>query len=304
MRYRLLGKTGIAVSEIGLGCASYWGKASFSESTAIEIVRVAVANGVTLFDTGHSYSGGNAEVRLGRAIRSVRHDSALVVSTKAGTRIADSGRLYKDFSPEWIRKSCRLSLQNLGMESLGLFQLHGPAIGDLRSELIDELCLLKSEGLVRAIGVNSFDRNVLEHVLKTKAFDFVMLDYNILTRRQEDLIDRLYDGSIGVIAGSALANSLFSNRILKITSHRDLWYFARAVVNFREKFKNGFAYRFINQCEAMTGPQVAMAYVLANNKVSAGVFGTTSIDHLLENIVASDLVIPDQLMDLILKGPL
>jgi len=165
VKQRKIGLTGISVSELGLGCASYWGKERFDESEAMRIVSTAIDQGVNLFDTGHSYSEGNAEVRLGKALKNIQDKSDLVISSKAGTRISNKGKLYKDFSPNWIRESCKLSLKRLGLESLPLFHLHGPAVSDLNDELIDELLKLKAEGLVRAIGVNSFDDNVLEKVL-------------------------------------------------------------------------------------------------------------------------------------------
>ena len=65
MLYRPLGRTGLTVSEIGFGCASWWGKPAFDEGTAISLVHEAMALGVTLFDTGASYSAGEAEPRLG-----------------------------------------------------------------------------------------------------------------------------------------------------------------------------------------------------------------------------------------------
>jgi aryl-alcohol dehydrogenase-like predicted oxidoreductase len=82
MLYRLLGRTGLRVSEIGLGCASFWGKRIFNETDAIRLVHAAAEHGVTLFDTGLSYSGGNAEPRLGRALAGLKNRSDLVVATK------------------------------------------------------------------------------------------------------------------------------------------------------------------------------------------------------------------------------
>ena len=84
MRYRALGRTGLTVSEIGFGCASWWGQKAFPEREAIALVEAAVEGGVTFFDTGAAYSGGNAEPRLGRALKGV-DASRLVIATKAGT---------------------------------------------------------------------------------------------------------------------------------------------------------------------------------------------------------------------------
>ena len=162
MRYRPLGITGLSVSELGFGCASWWGKATFDETTALALVNKAMDLGVTLFDTGSSYSAGEAEPRLGRALKS-RNTKNLIVATKAGTYHAGRGRIARDMSPTAIVSSAERSLQNLGVEALGLLQLHGPSIHELDA-LRETLARLKARGLTRAVGLNSFDPGVVEHV--------------------------------------------------------------------------------------------------------------------------------------------
>lgn len=297
MHKRTLGSTNMQISEIGLGCASYWGKKIFSEIQAIKVVHTALDKGVNFLDTGHSYSDGNAEHRLGKALRTVVNKNDLCISSKAGTRINTNGRLYKDFSPQWVEESCHLSIKNIGLDHLPLFQLHGPAISDLNDELLDKLLSLKQEGTIGAIGINTFDDDVIEHIIDLKVFDFIMLDYNILTQHREAIIDRLYDKGIGVIAGAALADSLYSNRIFKIRGLKDLWYLARALKNFRDKLVKGRQFQFVNHIENMTGAQIAIAYVLNNPKISTSVFGTTSAAHLLENLKGQDIALPNELME-------
>ena len=176
---RRLGSTDIKISEIGLGCASYWGKKIFNEKQAVKVVHTALDKGVNFLDTGHSYSDGNAEHRLGRALKDIANKNALCISSKAGTRIDGKGKLYKDFSPSWIEESCYLSIKNIGLDYLPLFQLHGPSIANLNPELLDKLLKLKEQGTIGAIGINTFDDDVIEHIVDLKVFDFIMLDYNI-----------------------------------------------------------------------------------------------------------------------------
>src|SRR5205085_12525751 len=123
MLYRPLGVTGLTVSELGYGCASWWGKPAFDERTALGLVHAALDGGVTLFDTGASYSGGEAEPRLGRALKG-RDLTRLVVASKAGTYYADR-RVRRDFSPGAVTESAERSLRNLRLEMLPLLQLHG-----------------------------------------------------------------------------------------------------------------------------------------------------------------------------------
>src|SRR3954454_9957096 len=105
MLYRTLGKTNLRVSEIGLGCASFWGKRVFEEAEAIRIVHCAVDRGVTFFDTGASYCGGNAEPRLGRALAGLKNRHELVVATKAGSCIDEQRKCGEGFSAPGVEPS-------------------------------------------------------------------------------------------------------------------------------------------------------------------------------------------------------
>ncbi len=294
----MLGQTGIALSKIGLGCASLWGMESFDEATAIRIFGGALAAGVNLFDTGHNYSGGNAEVRLGKAIRSLgaqRRD--LVLSSKCGTKQVSRWSHQKDFSPQWIRQSLEMSLERIGTDYLDLFLFHSPQIHHLTEEAMETIHALKRQGLVRAIGVSSPGGQVLTYICEHKNFDFVLLGYNILTQQLEPDIQKLHNQGIGVIGGSPLAHGLYSQDIFKIRSSRDLWYLARALKNFRGLLIKGRRYSFINRVDGFTGAQVALGYVLQNPCVSATIFGTTSEVHLQSNLKTADLSLPAGLIE-------
>src|SRR5205085_7380631 len=136
--------------------ASYWGRPAFDEGQAVRLVREAIELGITFFDTGSSYAAGEAEPRLGRALKGADVQN-LVIATKAGTYHAGAGRIARDFSPAAIRKSVERSLKNLGLGRLDILNLHGPDRGELTPDLIAVLEELKQQGKIRAWGVNSFD---------------------------------------------------------------------------------------------------------------------------------------------------
>ena len=295
MLYRPLGRTGLSVSEIGFGAASWWGKPQFSESAALALVHAALDGGVTFFDTGASYSGGHAEPRLGRALRG-RDTSGLVVASKAGT-FAAGGRIGRDFSPGAVVASAERSLRNLGLDALPLLQLHGPDIADLTDELRAALADLKARGLVRAIGVNSFDPAVIAQVIGLPDFDVVMIDYNVLRPERAPLIDRAAAAGKGVLAGMALAMGHTGWQVAKLRAPRDLWYAARGLVRHRRDVRQGVRFDFLNRLPDMTGPQAALGYVLANPGVSCAVIGTTRPAHLVENLAASGMALPTAVMD-------
>ena len=291
MLYRQLGATGLEVSEIGFGAASFWGKPAFDERTALGLVHAAIDGGVTFFDTGASYSAGEAEPRLGRALKD-RDPAKLVVATKAGTFHAGGGRIARDFSATAVAASAERSLRNLGLETLPLLQLHGPAVADLTDELRGALAGLKARGLVRALGVNSFDPAVIDHVIGLPDFDVVMVDYNVLRPEREPLIARAAAAGKAVLAGMALAMGHTGLQVAKLRGPQDLWYAARGLVRHRAEVLKGARFGFLNHVGGMTGPQAALAYVLANPDVACAVIGTTRLAHLHENVAASGLTLP------------
>ncbi|MBW8815907.1 MAG: aldo/keto reductase [Caulobacterales bacterium] len=288
MRYRALGRTGLSVSELGFGCASWWGKPRFDEATALSLVHEAIDAGVTLFDTGASYSAGEAEPRLGRALAG-RDISRLVIATKAGTFHAGGGRIGRDMRPAAIVASAEASLRNLGLEVLSLLQLHGPAASELTDEMLAALDGLKARGLVRAVGLNSFDPAVVEHAVGLPQIDVVMVDYNVLRPEREPLIARAAAAGKGVLAGMPLAMGHTRPLLARLKGPQDLWYAARALAHHRQELARGRRFGFLHRLPDMTGSQAALAYVLANPHVNAAVFGATRPEHLRENLAASSL---------------
>lgn len=292
--HRPLGSTGLTVSEIGLGCASWWGQKAFDERAALDLVHAALDHGVTFFDTGPAYSGGQAEPRLGRALKG-RATSGLVVATKAGTW-HDGSRIVRDFRPAAIEASVERSLRNLGLEALPLLQLHGPAVSELNDEMLAMLDGLKRRGLVRALGANSFDPVVAAHVASLPTFDVVMIDYNVLRPERGVLIASAAAQGKGVLAGMPLAMGHPNRQVLRIRAPRDVWYALRALKNHRADIIKGSRFAFLGETPGMTAAQAALAYVLANPDVSCAVVGTTRMPHLLENLGASGLRLPDETM--------
>lgn len=292
---RPLGNTGIEMTCMGFGCASVWGKNLITDEQAQEIFEQAYSLGIRYFDTGYSY--GCAEERIGKILKIskiVRRED-IVISTKFGTKNVN-GKYIHDFTPEWMNHSVKTSLKRMGIDYVDLLLVHGPQVADLTDEYLNAMRKLKEKGIVKAIGINTFDTDVIEFVCKTKCFDFVMLDYNILKQEREPIIDQLYQSGIGVIAGAPLAESLYSNRIFKIRKIKDIWYLARAIVNFRGQLIKGRRFTFVNKVPGMTGTQVALKYVISNPHVTTAVFGTTTPSHLIDNVKAKDVVIPKDVL--------
>ncbi len=165
---RVLGRSGITVSEIGFGCWAIggpftmngkpdgWGAADDGESVAA--IRRALGLGITFFDTADVYGAGHSEEVLGRALADRRDE--VVIATKFGYTF-DAGRRAitgQDVSPAYIRRACRASLRRLGTERIDVYQLH---VGDLLTaqapEVAGTLDELVAEGLIRSYGWSTDD---------------------------------------------------------------------------------------------------------------------------------------------------
>jgi aryl-alcohol dehydrogenase-like predicted oxidoreductase len=165
---RILGRSGIEVSDIGFGSWAIggsftmdgrpdgWGDADDGESVAA--LRRALEFGVTFFDTADVYGAGHSEQVLGRALAG--HRDEVVLATKFGYTFDAGQRAItgQDASPGYIREACRASLRRLGTDRIDLYQLH---IGDLppgqAPEVLGTLDQLVADGLIRAYGWSTDD---------------------------------------------------------------------------------------------------------------------------------------------------
>jgi aryl-alcohol dehydrogenase-like predicted oxidoreductase len=165
---RILGRSGIEVSDIGFGCWAIggsftmdgrpdgWGDADDDESVAA--LRRALELGVTFFDTADVYGAGHSETVLGRALAG--HRDEVVIATKFGYTFDAGQRAItdQDASPGYIRQACQASLRRLGTDRIDLYQLH---IGDLppgqAPEVLGTLDQLVADGLIRVYGWSTDD---------------------------------------------------------------------------------------------------------------------------------------------------
>jgi aryl-alcohol dehydrogenase-like predicted oxidoreductase len=303
MFYRSLGNTGLRLSEIGFGAASYWGKKAFDEASAIRLIHAAIDHGVTFFDTGASYSGGNAEPRLSRALAGLANKHDLVIATKAGSRIDRWGKWREDFSASGVRQTVEASLVRLQLDAIPLLNLHGPEIVNLTDNLLETLTRLKEEGKIRHLGVNSHNMDVVEHVMTIPLFGTVMFDYNILRPEREPVIAKLAARGFGILAAMALAGGLFSKERFRLRGLQDPWYIVRVLKNHRSDLRRARHFRFLDD-ETRTGAEIALAWVLRRPEINCAVVGTTRMHHLLANLRASGETIDDDLLEKIRNAQL
>jgi aryl-alcohol dehydrogenase-like predicted oxidoreductase len=276
----------------------------FDEAAAIQLIHAAVDHGVTFFDTGASYSGGNAEPRLGKALSSLKNKHDLVIATKAGSYTDDQGKWREDFSSLGVRRTVEASLTRLGLDAIPLLHLHGPEIADITDELLDTLARLREEGKVLHLSVNSFDPDVVEHSMMLPLFGAMMIDYNILRPEREPIVAKLAARNFGIMAGMALGGGLYRKDRFRIRGLQDAWYIARAWKNYRSDIRRGRNLHFLAQQQRLTAPEIALAWVLRKPEIGCAVPGTTRMSHLLANLKVSGEALDDDLLQRIRKAQL
>jgi aryl-alcohol dehydrogenase-like predicted oxidoreductase len=305
MRYRALGRSGLQVSVISLGCSGYWGQAAFPETQAEAVVREAFDRGVNFFDTGHHYCSFNAEPRLGRILRPLiasGHRERLVISSKASDGGATQRspwqrltrtRAPRNYLPDYVEQTCIASIRNLGCDYLDVFQLHGAVEADITPALLDRLTDMKRRGLFRCLGVNTH-RDAFNRFVATRSdlFGMSLIDYNVLQLDRDPLIETLHQAGVGVVAGTVLAQAhLVPGKIGRVRSLSDLWYLARARLKpeSRQLAEVAAAMRdVLGRAQGLSAAQAAFAYVLDNPGVASCVFGTTRVPNLIEIVDSVD----------------
>jgi len=206
MNHRSLGRTGIEVTELGLGT---WGLSGdgygpVKEADQDRVIERALALGIDLFETAPSYARGAMERRLGRLLPR----RGVCVVTKLGTDWSASPP-RKRFDPEFLRQSFEQSRQRLARDVVDVVLLHGPSVRAVqRGPAVDAMCELRENGSVRAWGITVGSEEAGRLAIERGA-EVVSVPYNAFhrsdLRRLEPLIE---ERGVGVLAHSVLCYGL------------------------------------------------------------------------------------------------
>ena len=195
-----LGKTNMMVSKLGFGGIPIQ---RVSEDTAIKIVRKCLELGINFIDTANAYS--NSEERIGKAISDMRSD--LVIATKTLARTNDE-----------IEKHLKLSLKNLAIDYIDLYQLHSVNDQKTLEDIIapdgpiNVITRAKNEGLINHIGISCHSLDVAKQAVVTELFETIMFPFNLITcEAVEELIPLAREYDVGFIAMKPLEGGMLTN---------------------------------------------------------------------------------------------
>jgi aryl-alcohol dehydrogenase-like predicted oxidoreductase len=217
MRYRPLGRSGLVVSVVGIGCNAFGSRAD--ADTVHRIVDAALDCGITFFDTADTYGLGTSEELLGRALQGRRDE--VVVATKFGMDM--QGRNGPDHgaraSRRYVRRAVEASLRRLRTDQIDLYQLHQPDLVTPIEETLDALGELVAEGKVRYVGCSNFagwEVTRAAHVARSRGvqgFVTAQNEYSLYNRVAEDeLVPACLDAGVSVLPYFPLAYGLLTGK--------------------------------------------------------------------------------------------
>ncbi|CAM3973699.1 aldo/keto reductase [Nocardia ninae] len=233
---------------------------------AIRVLRRVVELGVTFIDTADSYGPFVSEQLIRKALHPYADD--LVIATKGGLTRSGPGDWRPVGRPEYLRQQTELSLRNLGVEQIDLYQLHRIDPQVPLADQLGELVLLQQEGKIRHIGVSQVSVEELRQAREIATIVSVQNLYNLANRADEDVLEYAEQENIAFIPWFPIATG--------------------------ELARPGGPLDAIAKENGATPAQLALAWLLRRSPVVLPIPGTSSIAHLEENTDAARITLTDK----------
>jgi aryl-alcohol dehydrogenase-like predicted oxidoreductase len=299
MQTRTLGRSGLTVSALGLGCmgmSEFYGASDDEQSIAT--IHRALDLGVDFLDTSDVYGPHTNERLVGRAIADRRDE--VVLATKFGIvrDPDDPSSRGVNGRPEYVRSACEGSLQRLGIDHIDLYYQHRVDPNTPIEETVGAMGELVSEGKVRYLGLSEASPDTLRRGDAVHPISALQTEYSLWTRDPEDgVLDACRELGVGFVAYSPLGRGFLTGAIRSVDDFEPND-FRRNNPRFQgENFQRNLdLVDKVNELAAgkgVTAAQLALAWVLAQGDDIVPIPGTRRIERLEENIGAADVALSD-----------
>ncbi len=295
MKQRSIGRSGLTVGALGLGCmgmSEFYGPTD--EAQSLSTLAHALDRGVTLFDTADAYGFGHNEELLGRFLKGRRE--RVTIATKFGlVRKPGSYERRVDNSPAYIRSACEASLKRLGVETIDLYYAHRLNLETPLEDSIGALGELVKAGKVRAIGLSEVSPDTLRRAAAIHPIAAVQSEYSLWTRDPEQgVLQACREVGAAFCAYSPLGRGFLTGQVASDTL---------AANDFRRqnpRFADENAQRnqrIVDTVKALaaekacTPAQLALAWLLAQGDDVIPIPGTKRIRYLDDNLGALDVAL-------------
>jgi len=286
-----LGHSTLNVNRIGLGCmgmSEFYG--SFNEEESIRTLHKAIDLGINFFDTADMYGSGANEQLLGKAFKG-RWDN-IVLATKFAVMRGPNGEfLGFNGKPEYIRKACDQSLQNLGVETIDLYYMHRQDPEVEIEEIVGAMADLVKQGKVKYLGLSEVEPETLRRAHAIHPITALQTEYSLWSREPEqELFDVCKELGVTFVAYSPIGRGFLTGAI-KSRADLEPGDFRLGNPRFteeaiRENLKFVEVVDHIAQSKGVSKAQVALAWVLSQNDEITTIPGTRKVQRLEENFGA------------------
>lgn len=306
MEYRALGRTGVRVSQLCLGCMMFGGRTNPEDSAAI--IDAAIEAGINFLDTANVYSRGRSEEVTGEALKRNGQRQRVVLATKVHGTMDETDPNAQGTSRRHIIAQCEASLRRLQTDYIDLYQLHRPRPDIAIDETLRALDDLVRSGKVRYLGTSTFAAwQVVEALWVSKElglnrFVSEQPPYNLLDRRVErELIPMAQTFGLAVIPWSPIGGGLLTGKYERGQLPPEQSRFANVAPNSPQARRMTEAVFDVTDglapIAAQKGvplSQFALAWVMHQPGVTSPIIGPRTMDQLRDNLAALDVTITDE----------
>ncbi len=294
METRTLGRTGLEVSALGLGCMglSFGYGPAVDKQTGIKLIRTAVERGVAFFDTAEVYGPFTNEELVGEALAPFRMD--VKIATKFGFKIENGKNVGLDSRPEHIKQVAEASLKRLKTDVIDLFYQHRVDDQVPIEDVAGAVKELIQQGKVKHFGLSEAGARTIRRAHAVQPVTALQSEYSLWWREPEkEIIPTLEELGIGFVPFSPLGKGFLTGAINKDTQF-DKNDFRNIVPRFSPENRDAnqavvdLVGRFAKEKNA-TPAQIALAWILAQKPWMVPIPGTTKIHRLEDNLGAINL---------------